>query len=128
MQVNLITSTSGTGFWTPIKATIEIQELDVDVYGEDSDGDVGFAELRAYFAPEQWNCDKHGFIYSDPQWIKTFREALVSVLGFTKEDVAEGSLNYTEQGMQGAAYVSLEVDGDFMREWNQLSNVADPIA
>jgi hypothetical protein len=46
-------------------------------------------------------------------WINEFR-ALMRSLGFTRNAVND--ISYSEQGMQGDSFVSMDVDADFMRE------------
>lgn len=58
----------------------------------------GYLYLQVYFSKGP---DRGGLIYSDPMWIKEFNQFL--------NDHGEAiEFNYTEQGMQGIDYVSLE--------------------
>ena len=75
------------------------------------DGEYG--ELRAYFDTDTWNINEDGLIYSDPHWIDEFR-GLMRSLGFTGRACA--NIRYSEQGMQGEDFVSMDVGADFMRE------------
>jgi hypothetical protein len=52
-------------------------------------------------------------IYTDPRWIGEFR-ALMRSLGFTSQACED--INYSEQGMQGDNYVSMDVGPPFLRE------------
>ncbi len=54
-----------------------------------------------------------GLIYTDKIWINEFR-ALMRSLGFTRNAVND--ISYSEQGMQGEDFVSMDVGEDFLRE------------
>lgn len=108
-QVNWQTHTGGNGYWSSaIKA---VQVLRVELAYVNDEGDFG--ELRAYFNTGDWDCNEEGLIYTDSVWINEFR-ALMRSLGFTRNAVND--INYSEQGMQGLNYVSMDVSEDFLRE------------
>jgi len=76
-----------------------------------------FGELRVYFDTETWDTRDHGLIYTDDQFereLKSFLEAL----GFDVTDVG-----YSEQGMQGDNYVSLDVGDKFIASWIQVTEL-----
>lgn len=108
--VNWQTHTDGTGLWTTFAKTVAVRRV---VLFDNSDdlGDRG--ELRAYFDFEAWNIDETGLIYTDPRWIGEFR-ALMKTLGFSP--MAVDDITYSEQGMQGRDFVSMDVGEVFMRE------------
>jgi hypothetical protein len=81
------------------------------------DDDGEFGELRAYFDPAEWNVDNDGLIYTDQAWMSNFREWMYT-LGFS--DAALDDIDYSEQGMQGDNYVSMDVGSDFIRECDAL--------
>ena len=54
-----------------------------------------------------------GLIYSDPQWIKEFR-LLLKAHGFSY--AAAENVDYSEKGMQGVNYVSLDAGRTFIFE------------
>lgn len=95
--------TNGTGLWSARATKIRITDLEVAYVSEELD----FGELRVYFNVNDWDVYTHGLIYTDPLFVKELREYL-SQLGY------QGTLNYSEQGMQGQDYVSLDVDGRFL--------------
>ncbi len=72
-----------------------------------------FGELRAYFNTRDWDVEQEGLIYTDKIWINEFR-ALMRSLGFTRNAVND--ISYSEQGMQGTDYVSMDVGKDFLSE------------
>jgi hypothetical protein len=75
------------------------------------DEDRIFGELRVYFDIDTWDVDKLGLIYTDRQFEKELREFL-NQQGLPGKDVS-----YSEQGMQGDDYVSLDAGTEFYRAW-----------
>lgn len=118
---NINTKTSGTGWWSTKKAAVKIHSIGIAVYPPlefDDAEPAPFGELRAYFdtvSKSVWDTQKDGLIYSDPEWMKTFKAAL-STMGFTTD--ALDDLSYSEQGMQGTNYVSMDIGDKFIEEWN----------
>jgi len=92
--------TGGDGYWSDL--CIEVNHRKIALFTLDS----FIFELRVYFDNIQWNVDEVGLIYTDSHWIKDFKLNL-SKLGFDKN--ATDCLEYSEQGMQGNDYVSLDV-------------------
>jgi len=108
-KVNWQTHTDGKGLWTNFEQTVTVVRVELaDTY---ENGDYG--ELRAYFDTSTWNCNETGLIYTDPRWINEFR-GLMRSLGFTRRACED--ITYSEQGMQGHNYVSMDVGADFMHE------------
>jgi len=114
-QVNFVTSTYGTGYWSTVAKTVCVNR--VAVASVSDDGEYEYGELRAYFDPSEWNFESDGLIYSDQAWIKSFRSCMAS-LGFSVQALAD--IGYTEQGMQGENYVSLDVGQDFLTQCTPL--------
>ena len=108
-NVNWQTHTNGKGYWTSFEKTVTVIRVELAYVNDEGD----FGELRAYFDTEAWDVNKVGLIYTDPRWIDEFR-GLVRSLGFTRN--ACDDISYSEQGMQGDNYVSMDVGVDFMRE------------
>lgn len=109
--------TSGNGLWSDeIRSTLH-SKAELCIWDEELElfekNKLKYAELRVFFPKRSWDVNKHGLIYTDRQWIKDFRKALVS-LGFS--DKAAKSADYTEQGMQGDNYVSLDVGLPFLKQ------------
>ena len=98
--------TDGRGLWSDRKAEVRTTHLSTIVYGED------FGELRVYFDPETWDVVTDGLIYTDDKFLAQLRVALQSVR------LAGDDVDYSEQGMQGGDYVSLDVGKDFIDTWN----------
>ena len=117
MNVNFKCSTNGSGLWSQVAKTVQCVKLDADA--RVSDGEREFGELRVYFDVKTWNVRKDGLIYTDEQFIKELRAAL-NDLGFSPEAV-DDVIYYSEQGMQGADYVSLDVCEVFLPEYRRVS-------
>ena len=108
--VNWQTHTDGTSLWSEgVVKTVQILEVDLRYCNDEQD----FGELCARFNTRDWDSQKDGLIYTDRRWIEEFR-ALMKTLGFSPRAVDD--IDYSEQGMQGYNYVSLDVGEDFLRE------------
>ena len=101
-KVSLVTSTEGKGYWSRVAKDVKIIKLDLNTY----EGHDDRFELRAYFSKKTWNVEKHGLIYTDKLWLTTFKKSLVDS-GFSKKGL--NAVDYSEQGMQGDDYVSMDV-------------------
>lgn len=123
MIVNIETHTNGKGLWSEEERKVLITKLDIGYsslvyYPEDS----FFGELRAYFEPSgftdgSWNTQAYGLIYTDKLWMKEFKAGLRSV-GLSIKAVQ--NVDYSEQGMQGENYVSMDVGPNFYKSWQRL--------
>jgi hypothetical protein len=122
MKVNLKTTCDGDSYWSNEPGRIvDIYDLGIgylDEGDEDSDGEV-FGELRAYFKTSTWDPYKYGLIYTDKGWMDSFRKCLTHI-GFTEAEADD--VYYSEQGMQGATYVSMDFGGLFYSKWKQLNS------
>lgn len=119
MKVDFICKTDGNGLWSREKREVPIKKLGILYFHMDSD--VGYhGELAAYFDARKWNLSKHGLIYTDKTWIKEFRKQL-RLLGFSEKAVK--SVDYSEQGMQGDNYVSMDAGEAFMKEWDKMEGL-----
>ena len=114
-QVNFITKTDGKGFWSGTVITVKINRVRLAYIDEDT-GDFG--ELRAYFDPKEWDVDNDGLIYTDMMWKHSFLTCMENVLGFSPDATLD--VSYSEQGMQGENYVSMDVGAQFLLECNAL--------
>lgn len=104
--------TNGRGLWSREAKTVGLRKFRVLKSSWDPDE---FGEIRAYFDRRNWDIERHGLIYTDDLWLREFRAHLMS-LGFSKK--AAYDVDYSEQGMQGDDYVSLDIGKKFLREWN----------
>ena len=120
MKLNVICNTGGNGFWSTSRRAVRLTEMRLDIPEPffDDDKPNAFGELQVYFDRRCWNLPRHGLIYTDSQWIKEFRQNLVS-MGFSKVSTNNMELDYSEQGMQGDDYVSLDVGSKFIKAWKK---------
>lgn len=105
-----VIKTDGKGLWSDVAKGVKI--TDFFVCNEFD----GFGELMVEFNPSSWNVEKHGLIYTDKTWLSDFRMFLITKKGFSKQAVDD--IDYSEQGMQGDVYVSLDCGRVFLREYH----------
>lgn len=98
--------TSGDGWWSKENRPVRITKLELD----HDDPIEKFGELKVYFNTEDWRIREHGLIYTDSLFLKELRNHLNSI-GLS------GRIDYSEQGMQGDDYVSLDVFETFLLNW-----------
>ena len=108
-KVTAILNTGGGGYWRNTKTTVGITGLQLAYINDELD----FGELRVRFNTETWDVNKLGLIYTDKQFMRELKELLTN-LGFDASDVS-----YSEQGMQGDAYVSCDVGERFINTFMQ---------
>ena len=113
MKVDINTMCDGMGLWSrrPFRR-IHICKIDITYVNEIET----FGELQAKF-DKGWDVRKDGLIYTDNLWIKDFRNGLVA-LGFSRE--AADDVDYSEQGMQGDNFVSMDIGKKFLDEWDTI--------
>lgn len=100
-------TTNGKGLWSRANKIVKTRDLSLSVFDED------FGELRVQFDTSTWDTNEDGLIYTDPLFLEQLKEAL-NEAGLWADDV-----DYSEQGMQGDDYVSLDVGSDFINSWNR---------
>lgn len=113
METTIILNTDGKGLWSRQAKPVIVTGLDC-VISKMEDEDNLFGELCVRFDLASWNTDKDGLIYTDDLFVKELHTFLISQ-GFTADAVKE--VSYSEQGMQGDEYVSLDVSTEFCEEW-----------
>ena len=69
-----------------------------------------FGELCVYFNTATWDVDVDGLIYTDSGFYADLQQ-------YIKQQGLVVDLCYSEQGMQGDNYVSLDVGQDFLDSW-----------
>jgi len=109
--------TNGDGLWTSVTKAIDVTRIechvnsfakdDVDIPSEEK----MWGELRVYFDTVTWKIEDDGLIYTDKGFIDELRGYL-ELNGLNDKDV-----DYSEQGMQGIDYVSLDVGNVFIDSW-----------
>ena len=112
-NVNFVTQTNGQGYWSNVAKTVRITRVELAYVSDEGD----FGELRAYFDPAEWDVEDDGLIYSDMGWKHSFLTCM-ETLGFSADAIL--AISYSEQGMQGESYVSMDVSEDFIKECEAL--------
>ena len=104
-------NTAGNGLWSDTETEVRIVDMVLDIGTEYEDDNTIFGEFRVYFDTHTWDTRKDGLIYTDKRFLRELREFL-NAHGLPGEDVC-----YSEQGMQGDDYVSLDAGTDFYNAW-----------
>jgi len=112
MQHEYLIGTAGDGSWTTEQKNVQLLSIDVLYINEERD----YGELRVYFDTAHWNIYEDGLIYTDKNFLKALQATLMAE-GLTGLDV-----DYSEQGMQGVDYVSLDVGEKFINSWDLITN------
>ena len=103
-------NTNGTGYWSNVAKAVKVMDMKLGYVNDEKD----FGELCVYFNTDTWNVKEDGLIYTDKQFKKELNAFLKA------QDLCEAE--YSEQGMQGSNYVSLDVDGKFLKAWERKFN------
>ena len=101
----VIFCTAGDGYWSNTAKSVEIVDMRLGYVSDDKD----FGELCVYFNTADWDVNKDGLIYTDSEFLHELNAFLVEQ-GLCPVD-------YSEQGMQGDNYVSLDVEDEFLQLW-----------
>ena len=108
-------TTNGLGYWSRAVKTVRIVDMQVAYVNDELD----FGELRVYFNTEDWDVNVDGLIYTDKQW-RNELQAFLNAQGLPGKDIS-----YSEQGMQGDNYVSLDiVSAKFLQAWSAKFGIA----
>lgn len=113
METTIILNTDGRGLWSNKSKPVIVTGLDC-IITKMEDEDQLFGELMVRFDTASWNTDKDGLIYTDDLFLQELHTFLKSQ-GFSNP--ASDDVSYSEQGMQGDEYVSLDAGSDFCQEW-----------
>ncbi len=105
--------TSGGGYWSNTQARVRVTDLRLDLVNDDDE--EPFGELRVYFDTATWDVNRLGLIYTDPGFFAGLKQHLES------QGIDVTDLSYSEQGMQGTDYVSLDVGQHFIGTWSRTS-------
>lgn len=105
-MAKVIFNTSGDGYWSDVAKAVEITDMQLGYVSDEGD----FGELRVYFNTATWDVNTDGLIYTDKQF-------KIDLMQFLTEHNLVVDLCYSEQGMQGDNYVSLDVGKDFLDSW-----------
>ena len=113
-------NTNGKGLWSSETRAVDITKMKLTLYPYLRPVDE-FGELRVAFSTKTWNTEDHGLIYTDPKFLKEL-QAFLNSLGLAGKDV-----DYSEQGMQGEDFVSLEVGSQFITSWAKYFGINVPV-
>lgn len=113
-RVNFVTKTDGKGYWSSKVKTVKINRVHLAYI----DDEGTFGELCAYFDHKEWDVNNDGLIYSDMGWKHTFLTCMENEFGFGPDAILD--ISYSEQGMQGENYVSMDVGKQFILECDAL--------
>ena len=108
-KVNATLNTNGHGYCSNKAKAVEITGLQLAYTNDELD----FGELCVYFNTAKWDVNKDGLIYTDSLFLEELCELLTD-MGYDVSDVS-----YSEQGMQGDNYVSLDVGECFINTFMQ---------
>lgn len=114
ITVNKMFTTCGDGYWSDIAKEVFVESINMFIASDGSiDSDYCDGDLQAYFTEETWN-DELGLIYTDSEFLACVHTALIKA-GISIE--AAEDVCYSEQGMQGDTYVSMDAYalGDYVR-------------
>ena len=105
-------NTAGDGYWSNVSKAVRITDMRLGYVSDERD----FGELCVYFNTEDWDVEKDGLIYTDTQFLDELRDFLIT------HELSD-AVNYSEQGMQGDNYVSLDVSEAFLKAWDAKFNL-----
>ena len=108
----VVLHTAGDGYWSTAQKAVRIVDMRLGYVSDERD----FGELCVYFNTEDWDCEKDGLIYTDGQFLDELCDFLI-----TQE--LSNDVWYSEQGMQGDNYVSLDVSEAFLKAWDAKFNL-----
>jgi hypothetical protein len=111
-MTKVIFNTKGDGYWSTVAKPVEVVDMQLGYVNDELD----FGELRVYFNTDTWDVNTDGLIYTDSQF-------KIDLMKFVTEQGLVVDLCYSEQGMQGDDYVSLDVGKDFLDSWAQKFGV-----
>lgn len=103
----VVFTTSGDGLWSDLIHNVRITDMQLGYVNDEQD----FGELRVYFNTQDWDVSKDGLIYTDKGFMTDLQEFLHT------QGLADFDVDYSEQGMQGDDYVSLDVGEPFLSMW-----------
>jgi hypothetical protein len=116
--MNVVLNTNGVGYWSNTAKAVTIVDMQLGMGTQCAGEDEIYGELRVAFDTATWDVDTDGLIYTDRQFIKELRDFL-DAHGLPGADV-----DYSEQGMQGDDYVSLDAGTAFYTAWMKKFGIA----
>jgi hypothetical protein len=111
IKFGCVLETAGTGYWSNVAKKVQLTGIDLGYINDEED----FGELRVFFDTKTWNTDTDGLIYTDRLFLDLLSGELLGA-GLNSIDVS-----YSEQGMQGDNYVSLDVGPVFLKSFKEIA-------
>ena len=111
-KLTAVLSTDGCGYWSEVAKDVKVIGYAIPYINDEQD----FGELRVYFNTKTWNVDANGLIYTDSLFLDELRNFLIT------QELSD-DVDYSEQGMQGDNYVSLDVGEGFIKLWDAKFNL-----
>ena len=108
-------NTNGKGIWS--KSTKAVRILDMRLMNVRDFDDECTGELRVYFDVNTWDVRENGLIYTDPGFAAELRKFL------GEHGLPGNAVYYSEQGMQGTNFVSLDADDEFVKAWSDKFSI-----
>ena len=108
-KVNWVLKTGGDGLWSGKATSVTVLGISLPYVGDNED----YGELCVHFDEDTWEVENDGLIYTDSLFIEELRDKL------NEMGLAGADADYSEQGMQGDDYVSLDVGKQFVDTWKQ---------
>ena len=99
-------NTNGSGYWSNVAKTVLATGLELSYVNDEGD----FGELRVHFDTNTWDVGTDGLIYTDKQFINDLKVLLNRI-------ELDTDVSYSEQGMQGDTFVSLDVGPEFIKSF-----------
>jgi hypothetical protein len=111
IKFGCVLETAGTGYWSNVAKKVQLTGIDLGYINDEED----FGELRVFFDTKTWDTDTDGLIYTDRLFLDLLSGELLGA-GLNSIDVS-----YSEQGMQGDNYVSLDVGPVFLKSFKEIA-------
>lgn len=108
----MLMHTAGDGYWSDVAKEVSVLDMRLAYVNDEKD----FGELRVYFAKDTWDVNTDGLIYTDSLFLDELRDFLIT------QELSD-DVEYSEQGMQGDNYVSLDVSEAFIKAWDAKFNL-----
>jgi hypothetical protein len=113
IKFGAVLQTNGKGLWSRCATDVMVKSISVPYVNDEED----FGELQVHFDTDTWDIFKDGLIYTDSLFLSQLKAKLAEC-GFDATDV-----DYSEQGMQGDNYVSLDVGKKFLQSWFSVVDI-----
>ena len=110
LKFNCVLQTAGDGYWSNVAKDVAVERIALNYCNDEMD----FGELQVYFNTASWDVEQHGLIYTDSLFLEQLRDVL-TLAGLDASDA-----DYSEQGMQGNNYVSLDVGEAFINSYTNI--------